>query len=331
MPENTKDILIPAGTAQRLLSAHDGDMALLWLFSAATGSSDVEAAAAALCRTGSEIRSASEKLGRMGLLPYSSQPSQPAETGISSGVCESVPVSGAAGSSSRSVPLPSDEIPEYTAADITAASQAGTAFSAIVDEAVRVRGQFLNTVDLKTLFGIYDYYGLPADVIFLLLNYCAETNTERNGHGRRLSMNYIKAEAVRWVNANITDCERAEEYIRNQKEYRAALNSFKRALGIFDRDLVPTERSYISEWMGMGFAPDAVAVALDRTVSRCGKRELKYMNAIIRRWHENGLHTVAEIEAADSAPRGSSVPAPSGQGSLEIDLDALARELDKRI
>ena len=130
------EILITNKDCDKLLRAHDGDCALLFLWHAATGSSDLEQAAGDLCMTLSQVRDASEKLGRMKL-------SSPARITESSAVsAPSVPASAvpsaaapspAASSASAPAPErqqkkelspPSDELPEYTAAPApTAASK----------------------------------------------------------------------------------------------------------------------------------------------------------------------------------------------------------------
>ena len=62
------DNLIGASAADRLIAAHDGDVALLYLYIRRSGAADTEGAARALCRTLGEMEAALEKLGRMGLL-----------------------------------------------------------------------------------------------------------------------------------------------------------------------------------------------------------------------------------------------------------------------
>ena len=65
-----RDNFIDGQAADKLIAAHDGDVALLYIYLARTGGEeDLEQAAHALCRTLGELTAAREKLGRMGLLP----------------------------------------------------------------------------------------------------------------------------------------------------------------------------------------------------------------------------------------------------------------------
>ena len=69
MQDSTTEKTISARALDKLLAAHDGDVALLYLYWLKSDSQDPEQAAAALCRTMREIGAAEEKLRRMDLLP----------------------------------------------------------------------------------------------------------------------------------------------------------------------------------------------------------------------------------------------------------------------
>lgn len=267
--------LIPSDAADRLIAAHDGDVALLYIWLCRNGSFDAPRAARELCRTSSEINSAYEKLCRMEL-PGAQQ------------VQSKLP--------------PAEELPEYTAEDIVKRSEHDGGFKAVVNEAQKKLGRALSTSDLKILFGIYDYLALPADVIFMLISYCINLFAEKYGPGRLPSMRNIEKEAYSWVNKEILTLEQADEYIKRAAERRGRVNELKSAIGIRGRALTPTEGKYVSSWLDMGFDNDAILVAYDRTVTNTGALKWGYMNKILLSWHEKGIHTEAEIAERDSRP-----------------------------
>ena len=154
MQERDGSIIAPSA-ADRLIAAHDGDVALLYIYITRTGCTDMERAAGDLCRTMQEISSAEEKLRRMGLLS-------------------------AAGAKR---PAPAEGLPQYTAADLTRRSQEDPGFSIILAEARNVMGRTLSSNDMRILFGIYDYLALPTDVILTLLHYCGGVHPPRKGKG----------------------------------------------------------------------------------------------------------------------------------------------------
>ena len=310
MTENQINNSIPAAAADKLIAAHDGDVALLYIYYSRTGCTDPERAAHDLCRTLREISSAEEKLGRMGLCPGRapalSAPAVPAPA-----AAEKLP--------------PEDVMPEYTAEDIVQRSKSDEKFSVILAEAKRVFARNLNSSDMKMLFGIYDYLALPAEVILELLNYCAEAAAEK-GEGKRPSPRSVEKEAYRWANREILTLEQAEEYIREQKSLRESLNRVKNALGIHGRELTPTEAKYVSSWLSMGFEEEAILIAYDRTVTSTGALKWPYMNKIICSWHEKKLHSPQEIEAGDGRKR----PTQGKGGSVAgVDMDELKKIVNK--
>lgn len=306
MLENTVENRIGAGALDRLIAAHDGDVALLYLYWLRSGSLDPEQAAAALCRTRREIGEAEEKLRRMGLLDEGAQAASPA---------------------SRGTLYPPEEPPVYTAEDLTRRSKEDETFSAILAEAVRVMGHNLSSNDMKVLFGVYDHLGLPPEVIFMLLSYCAEQYRERYGESRRPSARAIEKLAYDWARQEIMTIEQAESVIAAQKERRGELGEVKALLNIYGRELTATEEKYISSWLDLGFHRDAIAIAYDRTLTQTGALKWPYMNKIFLSWHEKGLHTVKEIEEKDAR---RATPRRGDPGEVKpVDMDKLRKMIDK--
>ena len=86
----------------------------------------------------------------------------------------------------------------------------------------------------------------------------------------------------------------------------SAPNTFIAILRLLDipaRPLVERERTYIAAWQDMGFDNEALRLAYEKTVMKKQSMDWGYMNGILRRWHEKGLHTVAAIQAGDGLRR----------------------------
>ena len=161
-------------------------------------------------------------------------------------------------------------------------TKADSGFRDVLAECERVLGHTLSGADTRTLFGIYDYLGLPTDVIMVLLHHCAEECRRRYGPGRVPTMRQIEKEAYIWVNREIMTLEQAEEYIRSREEMREGTEQLRRSFGIRDRQLSPTERKYIEGWFALGFGVEAIELAYDRTVTNTGSLKWSYMDKIIR-------------------------------------------------
>ena len=288
--------------AEALIAAHDGDVALLYIYLCCRGGEDLERAARELCRTMGEISAAWEKLQRMGLLPgeraFQDRP-VPAQK-----------------------PAPAEELPEYETEDLVRRSREDAGFSAIVTEAQKVLGHVLSSSDLKRLFGIYDYLALPPEVILMLLNHCVSIS-----QGRRPSMRFIEKEAYVWANREIMSLEQAEEYIRSSRRRREDMGRIKESLGIRGRELTATEQKYISSWLDMGFGEECISIAYDRTVTNTGALKWNYMNKILLSWHEKGIHNAAQLEEKEG--RRKTAPTRTNTPDKPIDMEALRAIVEK--
>lgn len=280
-------LAVPLRDAEALLEAGDGDGALLYLYLVKEGGVlDTDRAARALRLSVRAVQGIAQRLERMGLL------TRPAAETLRNG-----------------------EAPEYQAADVVRRSQSDPAFQDLVKETEQTLGRILSSTELKKLFGIYDDLSLPPEVIMLLIHHCREEHEERYGATRHLGFAVIEKEAYAWFNREIMTYEQAESWLSELDRRKSLAGEIQRAMGIRNRELSATERRYIMSWIDLGFGPEALALAADRTVTNTGELKWRYMNSIVRSWHGKGLHTVAEIEKGDRKPsdlprRGDAASAP---------------------
>lgn len=204
-----------------------------------------------------------------------------------------------------------DVPPEYSAAEIKRGMDDNADFARLLREVQQRLGRVMSSGDLVILYGIYDYLGLPAQVILMLISYCIEEQERRFGEGRRPTLRMIEKEAYFWARSELYTIDAAEQYIKTKNERRRSSSRIKNMLGIKNRTLSATEEKYIMSWLDMGFTADAIAVAYDRTVLNKGALVWPYMNRIMESWHKKGLHDTQEILAGDRKGTG----APSGSGS----------------
>lgn len=269
------EILALSGeAADRLLKLDSGDAALLYLCCLRRGST------AGLSWPEERLRPALEKLRSQGLAPQESGTAAPAPA-----------------------PVPDDAPPQYGLEDISAAlSDTRSSFPDLCDEVERRLGRKLSANDLKELFTLYDHLALPAEVILLLVSRCCEDAERRHGPGRKPTVPQIRREGFIWARQGLDTVELAEAHLRRLDRLQSREAQILRLLDIPARPLVERERSYIEAWDDMGFQDDAIRLAYERTVLKKQTMNWGYMNAILRRWHEKGLHTAAAVRAGDRGP-----------------------------
>ena len=304
------DLLLPGNiismdrrAADRLIAAGSGDGALLYLWLLGHGGELVPSAARKALKW-DEIRleEAVATLKSLGLSDGSARQEAPP-------------------------PAAPDGPPDYTAADITRElEQADSSFPGLVNEVQRRLGKILSTSDLKSLYTLYDYLALPAEVICLLVSWCVEEFERKYGAGRKPRMSQIQKEGFVWKRLGVDTAQAAEAHLKRQALYRTREGEILKLLDLPPRPLVEGERKKVAAWTDMGFEDPALRLAYEKTVYKKQKMDWDYMNGILVRWHRANLHTLAEIEAADKPRRKASTPAMQDQPNPPGEADRRVRE-----
>ena len=210
------------------------------------------------------------------------------------------------------------ERPTYTETDVVRAMDGNSDFRGIYNEIQRGLGRTLTTEELKILLGFTHYLGLPGEVILMLVNFCRE-RARQKGSSRNPSLRAIEKEAYRWAEQGIDTMEEASAYIARQNQRNSQLGQLMDALQIRGRNLTAGEERYALQWLDWGFPMEVVTMAYERTCLNTGGLSWAYMNKILTRWHESGLHT------ADAVRRGGDKKPGSFQaGQRQLDKDELA-------
>ena len=265
-------LAMTAQAADRLLKLGNGDAALLYLCLLRRGSLE------SLHWPQERLQDGLERLRTLGLAPAQMPQAEP--------------------------PVQETPPPEYSTQDITQAlSDGGSTFPALAEEVERRLGKRLSSADLKALYTLYDHLALPAEVILMLVGWCIEEAERKYGPGKRPFLSQIRKEGFVWARRNIDTMERAESHILRLTRLRGRETEVLRLLDISPRPLVEREKTYIAAWDDMGFDDEAIRMAYERTVLKKQSMDWSYMNGILRRWHEKGLHTAAAIQAGDRNPR----------------------------
>ena len=238
----------------------------------------------------------------------------------------------------QSAPVVPDPVPEpppeYAVEDINTALEGKSEFSALCDEVERRLGKKLSASDLKQLFTVYDHLALPVEVILMLVAWCIEEHERKYGQGRRPFLSQIKKEGFIWHRRGIDTIEAAEAHIQKMTSLRGREKEILQLLDIPARPLVERERSYVAAWDEMGFDNEALRMAYERTIMKKQSMDWSYMNGILRRWHEKGLHTAAAIQTGDRDPRpiqaGGAKPDSHTQDAQRTreDMDRMRRMLE---
>ena len=207
------------------------------------------------------------------------------------------------------------ERPVYSEHDVLEADSNDVEFKSLRGEVERQLGRNLNTEELKILLGFIRYLGLPGDVISVLICYCKDRARQR-GSLRNPSLRTIEKEAYAWAEAGIDNLEEAAAFIQTQNVRASRIHRLQNQLQIRGRNLTAAEERYARSWLDMGFEDEVIDMAYERTCLNTGGLNWAYMNKILQRWHEAGLHTAEAIRTGDRKPASKGANGALGQAEL---------------
>lgn len=286
------DMYIPEQDWRKLLAAASGDSALLYLYLRAGGS--LAQAETALRMTKTRLNCACSSLRQLGLwqeeAPKALRPAEP---------------------------------PVYSEDDLIRQQRQDSSFQRLIGEAQRRLGKLLSTEELKILLSLYDYLGMPMEVVSVLISYCIQRARARGGQ-RLPSMRIIEREAYHWSDLGIDTLEEAAAYMQAQLEKQTQVGNIREVLQISDRKLTPGEERMVLQWLDWGFGKSEITKAYEKTCMNTGGLKWAYLNSILKSWHEQGFHTLSAIEAGDKTPGKAAPQTQPGQKS-QLELEAIRR------
>ncbi|MBQ3230234.1 MAG: DnaD domain protein [Clostridia bacterium] len=183
----------------------------------------------------------------------------------------------------------------YDSATLSDAVENNGDFALVCQFAGERLGKQLNKNDLSTLFYLFDYVGLPAPVICGITEYCCAKEKK--------SIQYIfKKSLSLYEDEGVDSYDKLEAYIARMEAIRSNIGQLRRLFGMGERALTPKEEKLYNCWFGeWGFSFEMVKLAYEKTVDNISKLDFKYMNSILRRWHESGYETEEDVNSGDSA------------------------------
>lgn len=161
----------------------------------------------------------------------------------------------------------------------------------------------------------------------MLVCYCKE-RLRRKGSNRNPSLRTIEKEAYAWAEQGINTLEEAAAYMQAQNARYTRTANLMKLLQISGRSLTPAEDRYAQAWLDMDFDSQALQMAYEKTCLNTGGLKWPYMNKILQSWHQQNLHTGAQIQAGDKKPTPQAQRVQAGTAALgQMEREAIARML----
>ena len=152
-------------------------------------------------------------------------------------------------------------------------------------------GRPLSPSEQADLLWYYDGLGFSADLIEYLIEYCVS-----RGHtGHR----YMEKVASEWHKSGYKTVTEAKQ---GSAAYGADYFAVFRALGIRSHVPTPAETEFMDRWLRTYALPlDVIGEACRRTILQIHEPSFEYTDKILRKWHQAGVKTIADIQPLDQA------------------------------
>lgn len=194
-----------------------------------------------------------------------------------------------------------------TTAEVAAAAQSDAAIAGLVQECQRLMGGVVTQADTNIFVSMYLSDGMPVDLILLGVAHFA-------AQGKR-SARYIERALLGWQRDGIETGEAAERYLQLLETRAAHEKETAGLFGLTDAKFTKAESRAIADWYE-NFGYDAAMIA--EAIAHAGeKKNVKYVNGILRAWHTKGYKTVRDV-MAESALQAENVRAaePAAQHNI---------------
>lgn len=140
---------------------------------------------------------------------------------------------------------------------------------------------------------ITDYHFTPETVILLVEYSMNLIDKKSQPFTAKQIINYLKSVAEGWHKANIRGYDEADAYIRKSANEQKLVYDVFKYLGL-RRSPISWEKDMIVGWSdNFKYDIEIITAAMERS----SKPEIRYINAILDRWHKNGYTTLEAISA----------------------------------
>ena len=146
------------------------------------------------------------------------------------------------------------------------------------------------------LLMMHDQYGLPVEVIYMLISYCVSVG--------KSNLAYIAKVGKTWGEKEIDTIEKADEQIKILNSCISLWKEFAQMAGIQNPRPTSSQAAYLKTWSTeYKFGADMIYLAYEEMLDHSGKISFAYMNKVLANWHEKGLKTPEDVERDKQAYR----------------------------
>ena len=159
----------------------------------------------------------------------------------------------------------------------------------LFNEAQKKLGRTIGYDSQSALLMIHDAYGLPVEVILMLIEYCVSIG--------KAGMNYIAATARNWSEKEIDSIEKADEKIKSLRQCEQLWKELCELTGIATPRPTAVQSEFLHKWSHtFGYAMNMIFLAYEEMANHTDKISFAYMNKVLENWHEAGVRSPEDVD-----------------------------------
>lgn len=156
-------------------------------------------------------------------------------------------------------------------------------------EIQKILGKTLGYDGQSAFVMMHDSYGLPFEVIYMLVSFCVETG--------KPAYKYMSKLAKSWGEKEIDTIEKADKAIADMKTCTKVWKEFTSFTGIQTPKPTSSQAVYLIKWTDTyKFSVEMICLAYEVMADNCTRVSYSYMDAVLKAWYEKGIRTPEDAE-----------------------------------
>lgn len=183
---------------------------------------------------------------------------------------------------------------------------------AMFSDIEKMLGKTLGYDSRSILLMMHDHYGLPIEVIYMLVEYCKSVG--------KSGFSYISKVGKTWGEMEIDSIEKADEQIKILNSCNKLWKEFAEMAGIQNPRPSSSQSAYLKTWsIELKFNVEMIYLAYEEMLNHSSKISFPYMNKILINWHAKGIKTPDDIDKEKEDFRRKKSPRAKSDASYDID------------
>ena len=191
----------------------------------------------------------------------------------------------------------------------------------LFNEAQQLLGKTIGYDGQCTLLLLHDHYGLPTEVLFMMIDYCVSIGKSNYA--------YLEAVGKDWGTREIDTLEKAAEQISILKNANSVWKEFAQNAGITNPRPTVKQTEYLRRWNSeWKFGINMIILAYEEMANHTSKLSMAYIDKILMNWHEKGFRKPEDVEKASEEQKSKvkSVQKTGNGNEASYDLDKFKKD-----